>query len=195
MPILHGSPEGRGFLALPNPRAFAMGEPTGSCPARAAAPGATRREAAETALAACHAQLAARDGAADCGCRVLLLDDVALAEPAAYAYAPGVYARLSAPALGLDLDLSAREAAAPGGVRRLLLSPIMAEGAIGPDGAAELRLGPDIWRGRSVVEGLSRGRLKERMFLTRDDGASLTLIVGWEPLAFAMERERLLTPP
>ncbi|MFO7855299.1 MAG: hypothetical protein R6V44_08785 [Paracoccaceae bacterium] len=198
MPLLHGSPEGRAFLALPRPRALVLGEPPARCPARGIAAGATPAAAAEAALDRCFAALEAAGGAdPDCGCAVAALDGALLLPPAAFAYAPGVSARLIAPEAGLALHLAADEAAGPEGARRLVLgpAPFPAEALIRPDGTAELSLDGTLWTGRREAEGLIRGRHRERLVLRRQgDGARAVLAVNWDPDDWARDRERVLAP-
>ena len=197
--LLQGAPEGRAFLAMTGPRALAVGEPPAACPARAAAAGSGPVAAAEAALRACLGQLAAaRAAGPDCGCRTLALGGAALAPLEAFAYAPGVSARLISDAAGLDLTLVATEDADPDGTRLLRFHPSPgdgpAEARIAPDGAVRLTLGRDLWQGTRTADGMQRGRLRERLVLTRPDGARLVVAVGWEPEAFALARDRLLAP-
>jgi len=198
VPLLHGSPEGRAFLALARPRALVLGEPPRRCPARSVATGADAAAAAEAALERCFAALEAAGGAdPGCGCAVAALDGTLLLPPEAFAYAPGVSARLIAPAAGLALHLVADETAGPDGGRRLVLGPgrFPAEALIRPDGTAELRLDGTLWTGRRDAEGLVRGRHRERLVLRRrGDGARAVLAVNWDPADWARDRERLLAP-
>ncbi|SFI39161.1 hypothetical protein [Albimonas pacifica] len=198
LPLLYGSPEGRRFLSRPvgggSSRAFALGEPAQSCPARIEAAGADPRSAAQAALEACFDALAAAGAGADCGCRAVALDDAALAPPAVFDYAPGVSARLVSPDLDIDVDLAASESAAPDGERLLALYPSPGTPAlilVAPDGGARMLLHGREWTGSRTVEGLSRGRFRERIALVRDDGARAILSVGWDPVAYAAERRRL----
>lgn len=205
LPLLFASPEGRIFLSRPaggssGSRAFAIGEPALTCPARVEAGGATPQAAGEAALRSCFDSLHAADpvAPASCGCRLLALDDAALAPPALFDYAVGVSARLISTDLGLDVDLAATERPVPDGGRLLVLYPSPALPAlvhVGPDGAAEMLLYDRTWTGRRMVEGLSRGRYRERLALERDDGARAILSVGWDPVAYAAERRRLTRWP
>jgi hypothetical protein len=198
VPLLHGAPEGAAFLAMPRPRAFALGEPAARCPARSVASGLTPVAAAESALRRCFAALEAAEGAdPDCGRAVAVLDGALLLPPAAFAYAPGVSARLISPEAGLALHLVADEAVGPDGARRLALGPAdpPAEALIRPDGSAELRLGDEVWTGRRTAEGLVRGRYRERLVLTRErDGARGVLAVNWDPADWEEARARVLAP-
>ncbi|WP_339948551.1 hypothetical protein [uncultured Albimonas sp.] len=203
LPILYGSPEGRRFLSRPaggaqGSRAFALGEPADICPARVETGGPSPDAAASAALEACFAALEAADapppGAQGCGCRLAALDDAALAAPDAFDYAPGVSARLVSPDLDIDVDLAASEAAGPDGDRVVALYPSPGAPAlilVSPDGAARMLLHGREWTGSRTVEGLSRGRYRERIALVRDDGARAILSIGWDPVAYAAERRRL----
>ncbi|MGM0583083.1 MAG: hypothetical protein ACQEUZ_00290, partial [Pseudomonadota bacterium] len=167
---------------------------------RAWARGEDLAGAARGALRACFAQLRASGGAApDCGCRVIAAGDALLGEAEDFAYATGVSARLISADLDLDLDATAREDTAPQGGRRLLLSPVPgpdpAELRIGADGEARLSMDGQVWRGRRLADGLSRGRFRERAYLEREDGARLTVMAGWPPVAFALARRELLRWP
>jgi len=202
LPLLFGSPEGRRFLSRPaggaaGSRAFALGEPAQSCPARIEAGGPSPRGAAQAALEACFDALDAAGAgtvAGGCGCRVAALDDAALAGPDTFDYAPGVSARLVSTDLDIDVDLAASEADAQDGERLLALYPSPGTPAlvlVAPDGRARMLLHGREWTGERTVEGLSRGRFRERLALVRDDGARAILAIGWDPVAFAAERRRL----
>ncbi|MEO1689266.1 MAG: hypothetical protein AAFU61_15330, partial [Pseudomonadota bacterium] len=207
LPLIWSSPEGRRLLAAAGSGAGAgaltVGAPADRCPARAAGEGATPLAAAEASIRACFAQLAEAGADPDCGCRTLAAGDAALAERGAYAYAPGVSARLVSRDLGVDLTFAAREAEDEEGRRRLELigagaAPLTValDGAGGAGGAGGARLNwRGVWRGPRRAEGLTRGRFRERFVLTREgDGARLTLAVGWEPAAYAADFRRLERP-
>lgn len=171
------SQAGRRFLARAAPRALARGDPAARCPASGqAGPAADRGAAARAALSAC---LAALPGdAADCGCRLIALDDMALIPIAEAAYAVGVPARLSVPALGVSKVLVAEER--DGGALALF-------GLTGPAGRIE-RLGgrrvrvvlPGLgaFEGAARPIGLRRGRLAERIAARDPEGRRLTLVIG-----------------
>lgn len=201
VPLIHDSPEGQALSLIPGPVALAEGDPADRCAARAAATGPDLRTAAEGALHFCLLQLSTLSPPAgsDCGCRLLAAGDRLFAPPAAFRYAPGVSARLVSRKAGIDLAMVAVESPDRADQRRLLLRPTSGgtpgEARIAEDGAATLTLDGEIWTGRAIVEGFDRGRRRERLYLTRDDGARMALIVGWEPVAYAMERKRLLAWP
>ncbi len=196
-PILYGSPEGRAFLDLPpEARAMAIGAPPRSCPARVVA------GSSEAAMSACRAALAAADAPDGCGC-VIIADGSALIAPeAAFAYAPGVSARILSRAFDLDLTLVAREEAARDGGRRLLFHPAPGDRLtvdIAPDGAATATWdGPDgraVLRGRRIADGLRRGRYAERIAAQDEAGRRILIIVGFEPVEFAVRRRELTRWP
>ncbi|MDF2232150.1 hypothetical protein P2H44_06250 [Albimonas sp. CAU 1670] len=202
LPLLHASPEGRRFLSRPaggtaGSRAFALGEPERSCPARVEAGGTGPAEAAAAALDACFAALDAAHAppaGAPCGCRLVALNDAALAPAESFDYAPGVSARLTSADLDIDVDLSASEAEGTDGSRVLALYPSPGTPAlirVEPDGRARMLLHGREWSGSRTVEGLSRGRYRERIALVRDDGVRAILAIGWDPVAYAAERRRL----
>ena len=199
IPLIHDSPEGRALALFPAPVALAEGDPAERCAARAAVAGRDLRGSIEGALNICLAQLAELSPPAgpECGCRLLAAGDKLFAPPAAFRYAPGISARVVSRGAGLDLTLVAEERYDADGGRVLLLRPAPGGGEaaarIGEDGTATLVLDGRTWKGRAIAEGFERGRRRERLYLTREDGARLALIVGWEPVAYAMERERLLT--
>lgn len=201
VPLIHDSPEGRALELIAGPVALAEGDPAAQCPARAAAAAPELQGAAEGALRFCLAQLDALSppAAPGCGCRLLAAGDTLLAPPAAFQYAPGVSARLVSRQAGIDLAMVAVESPDRVGERRLMLRPtpdgVPGEARIAEDGAATLLLAGQTWTGRAIAEGFERGRRKERLYLTRPDGARLAVIVGWEPVAYAMERKRLLAWP
>ncbi|MEM1314256.1 MAG: hypothetical protein AAGI51_06865 [Pseudomonadota bacterium] len=199
LPLVHSSPEGLALLAAKGrPRALALGAPRRSCPARAAGVGGDLAAATRAALSACFAELAAAGADPACGCEALIVGEAALSTQAAFNYAPGVSARLVSPDLGLDLDMAAAEEAGEDGARRLVLRPAPGGEAVlrvAPDGTARMRFAEAEWTGRREAEGLSRGRYRERFAMTRADGAArLVLSAGWEPLEYALARDRLERP-
>jgi hypothetical protein len=186
-PFLHGSPAGRRFLAAPLPRALALGDPPERCPALGFADGPGAGGVASRALADCLALLEARGADADCGCRVIALDDALTAPREAFRYAPGVSARLIGPIAAADRLLIAEERAAPDGrsVRVAFIGPggPVAVADLAEDGSARLiELGTGaLWTGRREAIGWRRGRLAERLLLERTDGAPLIAVIGLEP--------------
>lgn len=175
---LAGAPAGRRFLALAPHRALARGTPADHCPAIGlGGPAPSRSAAAETALSACLAGIAGREG---CACRVIALDDIATERRDAFAYATGVTARLRLPGDGID---------------KLLVAEEEADGTVllrGLDGAAA-RIARDgdrvrvtladgrVFLGESRPVGFRRGRLAERVYARDAAGARLILLIGFPP--------------
>ncbi len=112
-PFFFESAIGRAYLAAgvagTSGRALAQGWPSEHCPAFGVAlPEPDQATAARVALERCLADMP--DSAAkDCGCRLLALDDVLLAEPEAFVYARGVSALVYHPASGRSTTLVAEE--------------------------------------------------------------------------------------
>lgn len=190
-PFLYGAPLGRRFLKATGARALAIGEPSAFCPAGAVAtaPDASLASVGAEALRRCLAPMRASGRTAPdgtpCGCRLIALGDALLAEPEAYAYAPGVGARLLG--LGDARPLVAHEAAGPsdGDIAVLFESAAgpVAEARLLGDGRARLiHLGSGVvYEGTRVQVGWGRGRLRERLDLTGPDGRRVVALIGYEP--------------
>jgi hypothetical protein len=205
-PILFSSPEGREFLSAPGARGFAIGAPPAACPARASGQGPTAVAAAEASVLGCFARLeAARpEGAGDCGCLVVALGDLILAPPEALSYARGVSARVIAPDFGEDRYFVAEEIAGDSGARVLYFraagaaEPGPLAAVVEPDGDAQV-----LWRdqandgaellfdGRHIGDGLRRGRYAERLFVEDPQGRRMTVLIGYEPVEYAVKRRAL----
>ncbi len=203
-PLLDWSPEGRAFLDAPvSGRAFAVGIPELTCPARVSSEGADGVQAGIAALGACQSQLAAAGAPETCGCALLAVDDALLAPQEVYAYAPGVSARIDSPELGLDLYLVAGESADAEGGRRLDFHPAPGErlsADIAPDGHATVRWQDEsgetvVFDGRRIGDGLRRGRFAERIFATDPEGRRIRIIIGFEPVEYAVRRRELTRWP
>ncbi len=205
-PILYGAPEGREFLTTAGPRAFSIGAPPAECPARSYGAGPTFPAATRASLEGCFARLRAarRDGRGDCGCLVVAIGDMIIAPPETLAYASGVSARVIAPDFGEERYLVAEELAGANGDRLLAFraagapstGPMVA--SVAPDGAAEV-----LWRdaedvafsGRRISDGLRRGRYAERLYVEDDAGRRLIVLIGYEPVEYAVKRQELTTWP
>lgn len=199
--LLHGSSDGRAYLAVADPRAFVIGAPPAQCPARvAAAGGASAADAIGAALRGCFAALEAANAPETCGCKVMASGAALLAPLPEFAYAPGVSGWIVAPALGLDLHLAVREGASPDGDRRLdfLTGPGAEIRAIlARDGSATLivRQGgqaPLELTGVHRPEGMRRGRFADRLRVTDAEGREAVVLVGFEPVEYALRRKELL---
>jgi len=196
LPFLANTDVGRQFLAASPPRALARGAPAAQCPATGfgtADPEGGRPAAAEAALAACLAALP--PGAIDCGCELLAIDTVLTVPLDQVAYATGVTARISAPALGLDRLLVAE--AEPGGAV-LLRGP---EGPVAmlrraPDGTVTLSFDgtAEVYRGRAIPVGFRRGRLAERVYVASGE-SRVSLLIGFPPRELAEVAGSWLTWP
>jgi hypothetical protein len=141
---------------------------------------------------------------------VIALDDLVLGPPESLSYARGVSAHAISRALDVDEYLVAEEA--PGdlaegeeGNRLLLFRPAGAPlssapliASITPAGDAKLLWGGDgdvAFTGRRISDGLRRGRYAERLYLTDKDGRRLTVLIGYEPVEYAVRRRQLLAWP
>ena len=188
IPYLRASAVGAGFLAGATPRALARGEPPASCPAAAAATGATSRpEAARAALQGCFDRLEARGASPACGCRIAALDNILLDRRESFAFAPAVSAHLigqtaadRAPTLLVAEALPSEDGAervllrdAGGEVGRIVLA--------GETAALTLAAAPDRrYVGDRRPFGFRRGRIAERLSLTDQDGRRLDVLIGVE---------------
>lgn len=189
-PFLQGSPAGRAYLARPAPKALARGEPPGQCYGLGVATGP---DAPAEALRRCFEEMADDPREAGCGCRLLAIDDVLLAERAAFAYAPGVSGRLLGPeapqsgALVVAERPSGREGAALAAFFGFDGPVAVAE--LGADGEAVLLLPGDAapFRGERERWGWRRGRLTERLLLSSPEGRRLIALIGFEPADIAAE--------
>ncbi|MFT4792384.1 MAG: hypothetical protein ACJAVR_001767 [Paracoccaceae bacterium] len=199
--LLHGSPDGRAYLSVPDPRAFVIGAPPAICPARVtAAGGKDQSDATGAALRGCFDALAAAKAPDDCGCRVMAAGAALLAPLPDFAYAPGVSGWVVAPTLDLDLHLAVREGTSPEGDRKLTF--LTGPGAdiralLRRDGTATMtvrRRGlPDLaLAGIHRPEGLRRGRFADRLRLTDADGHETVALIGYEPVEYAIRRKELL---
>jgi len=203
-PFLYGSPLGRRFLALAPARALAIGDPPERCPAAGIGhePGdgaAARRAAAGEALRRC---LAAGDGRAACGCRLLALDDMLLAGPRAFTYAPGVGGRLVGDgAGGRGAPLTVSERATDDPARTLIgffdaAGPV-AVGEVDDGGAARLVMleSGAAFQGARERRGWRRGRIMERLLLSDAAGRRLIALIGFEPADIVAEGAALAVWP
>ncbi len=94
-PLIASSAAGRAFLAAAPPaRALAQGAPPARCPAMVAAEAGGPEAAARRAFEGCLVQLRTREAPPACGCRLLAIGDMLTAPIEAFAFAPGVGARL-----------------------------------------------------------------------------------------------------
>jgi hypothetical protein len=177
LPLIHAAPEGRRFSGLPLPRALASGEPPERCPALAAAGGETREAAIAAATALCLDRLAAA-GAGDCGCRLIALDSTLFAPREAFAYAPGLPARvLRAGALSPVRYVAVEDVQGDrvltvifAGERPVYVLEGDALTTLGPDGRPAAAPTPV----RRQPIALDRGRFVERV-----EAADLTLLIGF----------------
>lgn len=199
--LLHGSPDGRAYISVADPRAFVLGAPAAQCPARvAAAGGAIQADAVGAALRGCFDALAAAKAPKTCGCQVMAAGAALLAPLDDFAYAPGVSGWIVSPALGLDLHLAVREGANPGGARQLtfLTGPgADIDAVLARDGTAAMTVRrdglPDLTlTGAHRPEGMRRGRFADRLRLTDRDGHEVVALIGYEPVEYATRRRELL---
>lgn len=182
IPYLRRSTEGAHFLTLPAPRALARGEPPERCPSAAVGQGGDASGATAAALDACLAHV---PEGADCGCRVLAVNNVLTAPNAAFAFAPAVAAHLIWPENGRLRALVAESEPPDGGIERVLLRD--AKGEVGrlimAGRHARLAMAADpgaIIDGAREPFGYRRGRLAERIRFTGPDGQRVTLLIGVE---------------
>lgn len=207
-PLLYEAPAGQRFLSTPGARALAMGYPPAICPAiglATSAEPAPRSETAASALNLCLAKLKESDASAECGCRLVALDDTLLAEQAAFAYARGVTAQFVGGKQALATTLIAEErpeADGSGDVRIWFLDALgpRAVARLTEEGEAELAVleGPNgelsasrYYRGRWESEGFRRGRLAEKLYLKDEDGERLIALIGYSPAELAAREDEL----
>jgi len=202
-PFLYGSPVGRRYLAMAPARALAIGDPPERCPAAGlggdAATVAGAQAAAGQALRQC---LAAVGGRAGCGCRLMALDDMLLAGPLAFTYAPGVGGRLVGDgAGGRGAPLTVAERATDDPARTLIgffdaAGPV-AVGEVDDGGGARLVLTPSgaLFEGARERRGWRRGRIMERLLLSDADGRRIIALIGFEPADIAAEGAALAAWP
>jgi hypothetical protein len=195
--FLYNTGWGRAFLAAPDGRALAMGDPPEQCPGIgvvAGGPETPHLRVAEAAIEQCLQSLD-RAGATGCGCRLLALDDTLLAPLEAFAHAPGVGARLIGLGGGVGsqplVARESREMAADGSVR-VLFSTVagpVAAAALFPDGRAVLEVAESgvVLEGARDLRGWRRGRLTERLLLEGPDGQRVIALIGFEPEDYARE--------
>ncbi len=202
-PFLYGSPVGRRYLAMAPARALAIGDPPERCPAAGlggdAETVAGAQAAAGQALRQC---LAAVGGRAGCGCRLMALDDMLLAGPLAFTYAPGVGGRLVGDgAGGRGAPLTVAERATDDPARTLIgffdaAGPV-AVGEVDDGGGARLVLTPSgaLFEGARERRGWRRGRIMERLLLSDADGRRIIALIGFEPADIAAEGAALAAWP
>lgn len=184
LPYLTNSEAGQKFLRLGMPRAISRGSPPEICPAVGVAGGPGVASAADAAVGAVSACLAALGPHADvCGCRLLALDGMLTVPRTDMAYAMGTTARLHSRALGVDVMIVAEDV----GERMTLLRDL--RGPVGtlrhlPGGAVELTLkgqAGHVFRGHGDAIGFRRGRLAERIRVEDEAGRIVTLLIGFSP--------------
>jgi hypothetical protein len=183
LPFLTATEHGKRFLETATPRALARGMPPETCPVSAVAsgaPGTPRAEVAGQALQSCLARLGPEQ--ANCGCRIVALDDLVTIPREDTAYATGTSARMRATALGIDLLLVAEVASAGGTLLRDLRGPV-ARLVYGENDSATLTFLATERRfdGFRIPVGFRRGRIAERIYLADADGNRLSLLIGFEP--------------
>lgn len=178
LPWLTGSPIGREFLTISEPRVLVRGTPDAFCPVAVVESGLMPvPELAGKALRTCLSR--STDG---CGCQVVAAGSVLLVKQEATTYATAISARVRAPSLGLDGFLVAEE----GRNGEILLRDLGGViGRIERDGAdkvvVRLERRSGAFRGRSIKVGFRRGRLAERIYASDDDGNRLSLLIGFDP--------------
>lgn len=204
-PFLYGSPLGRRFLRLAPARALALGDPAERCPAAGLGQDAATRDGAGAQAAAGQALrrcLAMVEGRADCGCRLLALDDKLLAGPLAFTYAPGVGGRLVGDGVGgRGAPLTVAERATDDPTRTLIgffdaTGPV-AVGEVEDDGGARLMLvrSGAVFEGRRERRGWRRGRIVERLLLSDAEGRRIIALIGFEPADIVAEGAALAAWP
>ncbi|MFN3615578.1 MAG: hypothetical protein ACK4WC_13605 [Rubrimonas sp.] len=191
-PFLALAPEARAFIETPPPRAMAMGSPAAQCPMLTVVRGSPA-----DALEAC---LQAAPAGADCGCQLLAVDDLLLADPASFTYAPGVTARL----LGADaprrpLIVEERATEEPGVSLALFMDAAgpVALAELHADGLARLVIIEDarFFEGEREAHGWRRGRKTERLLLRDDEGRRMIALIGFEPADMAEDGAALAAWP
>lgn len=210
-PLLYEAPAGRRFLAASGARALAIGDPPEICPAIGVAASespAPRSQTAGTALTECLAMLKQSRASAECGCRLVALDDTLLAEQTAFTYARGVNAQFvgdKGEALSQPLIAEERpEDDGSGDVRIWFLDAIgpRAVARLSQAGDAELALlqgsngeltATHYYRGRWTSEGFRRGRLAEKLYLKDEEGARMIALIGYSPAELAAREAELET--
>lgn len=219
LPLLIDTAAGRSFLrASPDGRALAMGAPAADCPAIGLAMSAeTPAAAADAALGACLNALdaAPRFSTVDCGCRVIALGDVLIAERDAFGHARAVSAividpdsdariplsselTLSSPDLAdsAQMDAAVLEAELAGSERLVLATAAGPAATLETDasGGAVLTMSESGARyvGQWRVEGLRRGRQAGVAAVLREDGRPLLLLIGYAPTELLQREDELL---
>ena len=207
-PLLYEAPAGRRFLEAPGARALALGEPPEICPAiglATSAQPAPRAESAERALTDCLAMLKKSGASAECGCRLVAIDDTLLAEQGAFAYARGVTAQFIGHGAELSAIYVAEERAeedGSGDVRIWFLDALgpRAVARLTEAGEAELAMlqgangeleATRYFRGRWESEGFRRGRLAEKLYLEDEKGERLIALIGYSPAELAAREAEL----
>jgi hypothetical protein len=194
--LLYGTGWGRAYLAAPDARALALGDPPERCPGLGVVGGGPDTPPAAVAEAAMAQCLRSQSGPAarGCGCRLLALDDTLLAPLAAFNHSPGVGARivgLRGGAAGPLIAQELREITDDGSVRVLFSGAAgpVAAAALYPDGRAVMEIpGADLrLEGTREPRGWRRGRLTERLLLTDEDGRRVIALIGFEPEEFARD--------
>lgn len=183
LPFLTSSETGKQFLAAAVPRALAQGIPAEACPVASVssgAPGTPRGDVVAQALQSCLARLGPEQ--ADCGCRIVALDDLVTIPREDTAYATGTSARMRSTTLGIDLLLVAEVAAGGETLLRDLRGPV-ARLMHGENDSATLTFLATERRfdGFRIPVGFRRGRIAERIYLADADGNRLSLLIGFEP--------------
>jgi hypothetical protein len=173
LPFLTATDSGKRFLETTVPRALARGMPPENCPVSAFASGAprtSRAEVARRALQSCLAKLGPEQ--ADCGCRIVALDDLVTIPREETAYATGTSARMRSTALGINLLLVAEEASDGGTLLRDLRGPV-ARLVHGENDSVTLSFlsNERHFDGFRIPVGFRRGRIAER--ITRRSGRGM----------------------
>ncbi|MGF1659329.1 MAG: hypothetical protein ACFCUS_07850 [Rubrimonas sp.] len=195
-PFLYGAALGRRYLEAAAPRALARGAPDARCPAGAVGVAQAPEDhalAARAALEACHDQLRAVGAPPECGCALLAIGDALTARLDAFAFAPGVGARLigAAGLGGRPLVAAERGVEGEPDLREVVFRDAggaVATARLAEDGTAQLALATgETFAGRREPRGWRRGRLVERLLLTGEDGDRLIALIGFEPADIAAE--------
>jgi hypothetical protein len=183
LPFLTATEAGKRFLETAAPRALARGMPPENCPAStfaSGAPGTSRAEVAGRALQSCLARLGPEQ--ADCGCRIVALDDLVTIPREDTAYATGTSARMRSTTLGIDLLLVAEVASGGGTLLRDLRGPVARLMHGENDSATLIFLSTERrFEGFRIPVGFRRGRIAERIYLADAQGNRLSLLIGFEP--------------
>lgn len=186
IPFLFSSAEGQSYLVSEGPKAMVQGTPAHQCPVRAQ----IRQEAktnstfpiARLALERCHADLEALGLAENCGCELLLVNDVLMAPLEQFSYATDLPARIFENGTLRPEWFFVREIFTGDSTRGLdILGPKgsyaqLDSVAAGPV-AGSLADGTSV-RGTFEISGLARGRKNGVLSLERQDGSVIRVIMG-----------------